>query len=135
MKNKIMVLQSRGILPSMSDFKCYVDASYAGDEDTWRSTTRFMLKICGGPVSWKSRMKTSVALSSMESEYMAASAAAQEALWLNRLLQQHLHQQCCMRIIKQLYYLQIILVTNVEVNKLILEDISCVRLWLMVKSL
>ena len=33
-------------------------------------------------------MQTSVALSSMESEYMAASAAAQEALWLNRLLQQ-----------------------------------------------
>ena len=31
-------------------------------------------------------MKTSVALSSMESEYMAASAAAQEAIWLNRLL-------------------------------------------------
>ena len=47
-----------------------------------------MFKICGGPVSWQSRMQTSVALSSMESEYMAASAAAQEALWLNRLLQQ-----------------------------------------------
>ena len=45
----------------MSDFKCYVDASYAGDEDTRRSTTGYMLKICGGPVSW---------------------------LWLNRLLQQ-----------------------------------------------
>ena len=38
-----------------------------------------MFKICGGPVSWQSRMQTSVAL---------ASAAAQEALWLNRLLQQ-----------------------------------------------
>ena len=47
-----------------------------------------MFKICGGPVSWQSRMQTSEALSSMESEYMAASAAAQEALWLNRLLQQ-----------------------------------------------
>ena len=33
-------------------------------------------------------MKTSVALSIMESEYMAASEEAQEALWLNRLLQQ-----------------------------------------------
>ena len=33
-------------------------------------------------------MQVSVALSSMESVYMAASAAAQEALWLNRLLQQ-----------------------------------------------
>ena len=33
-------------------------------------------------------MQPSVALSSMESEYMAASAAAQEAMWMNRLLQQ-----------------------------------------------
>ena len=47
-----------------------------------------MFKICGGPVSWQSHMQTSVALSSIESEYMTASAAAQEALWLNRLLQQ-----------------------------------------------
>ena len=33
-------------------------------------------------------MQTSVALSSVESEYMAASAAAQEAIWLNRLLEE-----------------------------------------------
>jgi hypothetical protein len=79
---------ARGNLPSMSDLKCYLDASYAGGEDTWRRTTGYMLKICGGPVSWQSRMQTSVALSSVELEYMAASAAAQEALWLNRLLQQ-----------------------------------------------
>jgi hypothetical protein len=39
-------------------------------------------------VSWQSRMQTSVELSSMESEYMAASAAAQEAIWLNRLLEE-----------------------------------------------
>ena len=45
-----------GILPSMSNFKCYVDASYAGDEDTRRSTTGYMFKICGGPVSWQSRI-------------------------------------------------------------------------------
>jgi hypothetical protein len=94
---------ARDILPTMTDFKCYIDASYVGDEDKRRSTTGFMFKICGRPVSWQSRIQTSVALSSMESEDKAASAAAQEALWLSRLLQQlHLLQQCCMRIIKQL---------------------------------
>jgi hypothetical protein len=71
---------TRGILPTIPDFKCYEDATYAGDEDTRRSTTGYMFKICGGSVFWQSRMQTSVALSSMESEYMAASAAAQEAL-------------------------------------------------------
>jgi hypothetical protein len=78
----------RGILPNHTDFNCYLDASHASDVDTRRSITGYIFFISGGPVSWQSRMQTSVALSSMESEYMAASAAAQEALWLNRLLQQ-----------------------------------------------
>jgi hypothetical protein len=70
----------RGILPQVSDFKCYVDASFAADLDTKRSTTGYVFKIAGGPVSWQSRMQTSVSLTSMESEYMAASAAAQDDL-------------------------------------------------------
>ena len=52
----------------MSNFKCYVDASFAADLDTRRSTTGYVFNIAGGPVSWQSRMQTSVALSSMESE-------------------------------------------------------------------
>jgi hypothetical protein len=71
---------ARGILPSMYDFKCYVDANDSGDKDTRRDTTGYMFKICGEPVSWQSRMQTSVALSTMESEYMAARAVTQEAL-------------------------------------------------------
>ena len=72
----------------MTELDAYVDASFAGDVDTRRSTTGYVFKISGGPVSWQSRMQTSVALSSMEAEYMAASAATQEAMWLNRLLYQ-----------------------------------------------
>ena len=44
--------------------------------------------ISGGSVSLQSRMQTSVALSIMEAEYMAASAATQEAMWQARLLEQ-----------------------------------------------
>jgi hypothetical protein len=73
-------------LPQVSDFKCYVDAIFAADQVTRRSTTEYVIKIAGGPVSWQSRMQTSVALSSMESKYMAANAATQEAIWLERLL-------------------------------------------------
>ena len=65
-----------------------MDASFAGDVVTRRSTTGCVFKISGGPVYWQSRMQTSVALSSMEAEYMAASAATQEAMWLKRLLHQ-----------------------------------------------
>ena len=48
----------------------------------------YIFFISGEPVSWQSRMQTTVALFSMEAEYMAASAATQEALWQARLLQQ-----------------------------------------------
>ena len=78
----------RGILPNHSDFNFYVDASHASDVDTRRSITGYIFFISGGPVSWQSRMQTSVALSSMEAEYMAASAATQEAMWQARLLEQ-----------------------------------------------
>ena len=78
----------RGVLPMLTDFNCYVDASHAADIETRRSTTGHIFFISGGHVSWQSRMQTSIALSSMEAEYMAASAATQEALWQARLLQQ-----------------------------------------------
>ena len=78
----------RGRLPITPDLQCYVDASHAADVDTRRSTTGYIFFISGGPVSWQSRMQTTVALSSMEAEYMAASAATQEALWQARLQQQ-----------------------------------------------
>jgi hypothetical protein len=70
----------RGVLPMVSDFNCYVDASHASDFDSRRSITGYIFCILGGLVSWQSRMQTSVALSSMEAEYMAASATTQEAL-------------------------------------------------------
>ena len=47
-----------------------------------------ILFMSGGPVSWQSCMQSTVALSRIEAEYMAASAATQEALWQARLLQQ-----------------------------------------------
>ena len=79
----------RGVLPMVTDFSCYVDARHASDIDTRRSITGYIFFISGGPVSWQSRMQTSVALTSMKAEYMAASAATQEALWQARLLQQN----------------------------------------------
>jgi hypothetical protein len=72
----------------LTEFDAYVDASFAEDVDTRQSTTGYVFKISGGPVSWQSRMQTSVTLSSMQAEYMEASAATQEAMWMNRLLHQ-----------------------------------------------
>jgi hypothetical protein len=64
----------------------YSDADYNGDVDTRRSTTGFVFLLAGGPISWSSKRQVTVALSTMEAEYMALCAAAQEARWLTRLL-------------------------------------------------
>jgi hypothetical protein len=66
----------------------FVDADYGGNKDDRRSVTGYVFVLAGALVSWQSRSQTTVALSSMEAEYMAACAATQESLWLAMLLEQ-----------------------------------------------
>ena len=68
----------------------YVDGDWGGDADDRRSTTGYIYMSWSGPVSWRSKKQASTALSSCESEYMAASEAAKEAIWLTRLLKEDL---------------------------------------------
>ena len=63
----------------------YSDADYAGDLKTRRSTSGVVCKYMGGAVSWLSQRQKSVALSTTEAEFMAASEAAKEIVWLSRL--------------------------------------------------
>lgn len=65
----------------------YADADWGGDKDTLRSTTAYAFMMAGAAVSWASRLQPSVALSSAEAEFMAASAAGQEAVHLRSLLE------------------------------------------------
>jgi len=64
----------------------YVDSDYATCKDTRRSVTGYVVYLASGPVTWGSRKQTSVTLSSTEAEFMAACAAAQESIWLVRML-------------------------------------------------
>ena len=64
----------------------YADSDWASDRQTRRSVTAYVFMLGGAAVSWASRLQPTVALSTSESEYMAASAAAQEAIHLRRLM-------------------------------------------------
>ncbi len=58
----------------------YSDADHAGCVETRRSTMGYVFTVHGGAVSRASKLQRSVAISTMEAEYMAASEAAKEAL-------------------------------------------------------
>ncbi|KAF7762373.1 hypothetical protein Agabi119p4_8966 [Agaricus bisporus var. burnettii] len=64
----------------------YVDANYAGDIDGSRSTEGYVFFMAGGPVSWSSKRQDTVALSTVEAEYMAFTRAIQQALWMSKFM-------------------------------------------------
>lgn len=64
----------------------YVDADYAGDLDKRRSTTCYVFTLARGVISWMSKLQETVALSTTEAEYIAASDSCKEAIWLKGLL-------------------------------------------------
>jgi len=66
----------------------WVDADWAGDTDTRRSHTGYILMMNGKPISWKSRRQDNVSLSqaTSEAQFVAASPAGQEAIYLRETL-------------------------------------------------
>src|SRR5579859_7371032 len=64
----------------------YSDADSAGDIDTRRSTTGYVVMLNNGAIAWKSRCQPTVALSTMELEYMALTEATKELKWIRTLL-------------------------------------------------
>jgi hypothetical protein len=64
----------------------YTDSDWAGCVSDRKSTSGCCFGLGSAVVSWFSRKQKSVALSSAEAEYMAASQASCEALWLRKML-------------------------------------------------
>jgi hypothetical protein len=66
-------------------FAGYLDSSYADRED-FKSTSGYIFKLAGAPVSWKSRKQPVTATSSTKAEYIAYSITTKEAVWLQKVL-------------------------------------------------
>lgn len=64
----------------------FVDADYGGCRDTRRSTSGYVFMMAGGPVTWSSKRQATVALSTVEAEYVAMSRCAQQMIWMQTWL-------------------------------------------------
>jgi len=73
---------------------CYLDSDFVGqwnyedqsDLTSVRSRSRFVFLFDGYPVSWKSKLQTGMALSTMEAEYVALSTVMENMIPLRQLV-------------------------------------------------
>ncbi|KAK4700421.1 hypothetical protein P7C70_g5826, partial [Phenoliferia sp. Uapishka_3] len=66
-------------------FDAFSDADHAGDHDSRKSTSGFVVRMAGAAISWLARLQKSVSISTTEAEYMGLSACAMEVVWLRAL--------------------------------------------------
>nr|GEW61365.1 hypothetical protein [Tanacetum cinerariifolium] len=65
---------------------CYCDAGLETDRDDIKSQTGYVFILNGGAVDWKSSKKSTTAMSATKAEYIAASEAAMEAVWIRKFI-------------------------------------------------
>ncbi|KIJ41161.1 hypothetical protein M422DRAFT_172542 [Sphaerobolus stellatus SS14] len=66
----------------------FIDADWAQDKNNRHSLTGYVCTLAGATISWSSKKQSSTAQSSTEAEYMAATHAAKEALWLRMFMRE-----------------------------------------------
>jgi hypothetical protein len=71
----------------------YTDSDFARDPDDRKSTSGYVFMLAGGAVSWRARKQPLVAFSTVEAEYIGASDAAKEAIWIRSLYARVLYGQ------------------------------------------
>jgi hypothetical protein len=64
----------------------YTDSSFQTDIDDSKSVSGYVFTLNGGAVSWKSSKQETTADSVSEAEYIAASEAAKEAVWMKKFI-------------------------------------------------
>ncbi|KAL4342366.1 hypothetical protein GQ457_08G025750 [Hibiscus cannabinus] len=78
----------------LSSLHGYSDSDWAGCVDDMRSTSGNCFSFGSGIFSWSSKKQEIVAQSTAEAEYVAATAVANQALWIRKLLTDlHMEQE------------------------------------------
>ncbi len=64
----------------------FTDADFQSDVDDRKSISGYLFTCNGGAISWKSSKQPTTADSTTEAEYIAASDAAKEAVWIRKFI-------------------------------------------------
>ena len=64
----------------------YLDSDWAGSLDDMKSTSGYVFSFGYGVFSWNSKKQDIVTQSSAEAEYVSTAAAANQAIWLRKML-------------------------------------------------
>ncbi|GKV32953.1 hypothetical protein SLEP1_g41515 [Rubroshorea leprosula] len=80
----------------ISPLHAFSDSDWAGDKDTYHSTTSYVVFLGSNPISWRACKQKTIAHSSTEAEYRALAAASSELVWIKHLLHElgHLVSEC-----------------------------------------
>eukprot|EP00253_Pinus_taeda_P024660 PITA_24660 len=76
----------------------FIDSDWAGDPDDQKSTASYVFTLGLGPLTWASKKRSAISLSSAEAKYLGTIEASKEASWLRQILselQQHPHTLWC----------------------------------------
>lgn len=65
----------------------YTYSDMEENKDNMKSTSSYLMAFTGGVVSWQLGLQKCVALSTTEDEYMIATEACKDLLWMKRFMQ------------------------------------------------
>ena len=66
----------------------FCDSDFAGDVRDSRSTSGYVVLVNGCVVSWRTTKQKCVSTSTVEAEYISASTACKEVMWITRLMEE-----------------------------------------------
>ena len=71
----------------------YIDSDFAGSLDYRKSTSGHVFHLGMNLISWASKKQPIVSISSVETEYVAATSASYQVVWLRRILKDMSHTE------------------------------------------
>lgn len=96
----------------------YSDSDFAGDRTDRKSTSGYVFTLSGAAISWSSRKQPIVAFSTVEAEYVGASIAAKECIWIRHLYNALMPVPTAMRMTDKINRIQLLYLDNQGAIKL-----------------